>query len=138
MMKQEKLKKFWTKNVKATKWSRAFKGYASTYNVEILNYFNPELQLKDTESPIKNNLIDLLTELKGVKLVTTLVLEFKNVDSNDKTLSYTFYSSSKAEKIINESDIDHLLQSIYSTIISNIQKFSRARFRLDHWLSHKS
>ena len=24
------------------------KGYASTYNVEILNSFNPELQLKDT------------------------------------------------------------------------------------------
>ena len=30
-----------------------FKGYASTYNAEMLNSFNPELQLK---SPIKNNL----------------------------------------------------------------------------------
>ena len=46
------------KIVKITKQSRAFKGYASSYNVEILNSFNPELQLKDTESAIKNKLID--------------------------------------------------------------------------------
>ena len=29
----------------------------SIYNVEILNSFNPELQLKDTEFTIKNKLI---------------------------------------------------------------------------------
>ena len=33
--------------------------------------------LKDTEYAIRNKLIDLLTELKGFKFVTTLVLEFK-------------------------------------------------------------
>ena len=37
-----------------------YKDYASsTYNVEILNYFDPELQLKDVESAIKRKLIDL-------------------------------------------------------------------------------
>ena len=40
------------KSAKITKWEHAFKGYASTYNGEILNSFNPELQLKDTESAI--------------------------------------------------------------------------------------
>ena len=34
----------------------------------------------------------------------------------------TFYSSSKAEIIINKSDSDDVFQSIYTTIISNIQK----------------
>ena len=33
-----------------------------------------------------------------------------------------FYSNSKAEIIINESDIDDVFQSIYTTIITNIQK----------------
>ena len=33
-----------------------------------------------------------------------------------------FYSNSKAEIIINESDIDYVFESIYTTIISNIQK----------------
>ena len=39
-------------NVKITKRVHAFKGYVSTYNVEILNSFNPELKVKDTESTI--------------------------------------------------------------------------------------
>ena len=34
-----------TKNTKTTKQSHAYKGYASTYYVEILSSFNPELQL---------------------------------------------------------------------------------------------
>ena len=42
----------------------AFKGFASTYNVGILNSFNPELHFKDTESAIKSKLIELLTQLK--------------------------------------------------------------------------
>ena len=43
-----------------------FKGYVSSYNVEILSYFNPELQLKDTESAIRNKQIDLLNEFKKI------------------------------------------------------------------------
>ena len=35
----------------------AYKGYPSSYNVNILNSFNPELQLEDTESAIRNNLM---------------------------------------------------------------------------------
>ena len=45
----------------------------SAYNVEILNSTNLELQLKDTESAIKNKLIDLFSWLGEFKLVTTLV-----------------------------------------------------------------
>ena len=55
------------------------KGYASTYNVDISNSFNPKLQLKDTKSTIKNQLIELLTQLKGFNFVTTLVLVFKKI-----------------------------------------------------------
>ena len=51
------------KNIKLTKQAHAFKGYANSLSVEILNYFNLELQLKDTESVIKNKLTNLLTEL---------------------------------------------------------------------------
>ena len=65
-----------------------FKGYASTYNAEMLNSFNPELQLK---SPIKNNLKKLVSELRGFKFVTTLVLEFKKVEREDKIKYDTFY-----------------------------------------------
>ena len=54
-----------------TKRARAFKGFTSSYNVEILNSFSLELQLKDTESAIKSKLIYLLTHLKSFNFVTT-------------------------------------------------------------------
>ena len=67
--------------------------------------------------------IDLLFELKDFDFVTTLILKFKKKESNDKTVYNTFYSNSKSETIINDSDIDAVFESIYSTIISNIQKY---------------
>ena len=54
--------------------------------------------------------------------MTTLVLVFKKIESKDKTKYDNFYSSSNAEIIINESDINDMFQSIYNTIITNIQK----------------
>ena len=47
---------------------------------------------------------------------------FKYIKSDDKTKCETFYSNSKVEIIINESDIDDVFTSIYTTIIPNIQK----------------
>ena len=73
------------------------KGYASSYNVEILNFFDSQLQLKDTESAIKKKLKKLLTELRGFKFVVTPVLVFRD----GKTKYNTFYSHSKVETIIN-------------------------------------
>ena len=110
------------KNVKITKREHAFKGFASTYNVETLNSFNSELQLKDAKSAIKSKLIELLTQLKGFKFVTTLVLVFEKMESEDKTKFDHFYLSSKVEIIINESDFDDVFQLIYTTIITNVQK----------------
>ena len=80
------------KNVKITKREHAFKGYASTYNVEILNSFEPELQRKDTESAIKSKLIEM-THSKGFQFVALLVLVFKKIESEDKTYNDNFYLS---------------------------------------------
>ena len=53
--------------------------------------------------------------------MTTLVLVFKKIES-DKTMYDIFYSNSNAETVTNESEIDDVFQSIYTTIIRNIQK----------------
>ena len=63
-----------------------------------------------------------MTQLKILKFVTTLVLVFKKIENEDKTKYVNFYLSSKAEIIINESDIDDVFQSIYTTIITSRQK----------------
>ena len=63
-----------------------------------------------------------MTQLKGFKFVTTLVLLFKKIENEDKTSYDTFYSNSKTEMIINDSDIDKLFQSDHTTIIAIKQK----------------
>ena len=63
--------------------------------------------------------------------MTTLVLVFKKIESDDKTNYDTFYSYSKAETIINNNNTDDFLESISTTIISNTKIF-RKRFGLDY------
>ena len=63
-----------------------------------------------------------MTQLKGLKVVTTLALVFKKIESEDKAWYDNFYSGSKAEININENDIDDVFQSIYTMVITNIQK----------------
>ena len=53
--------------------------------------------------------------------MTTLVLVFKKIEIKHKTKYNTFYSNSKQEIIINESDIDDVTINLYY-IISSIQK----------------
>ena len=48
--------------------------------------------------------------------MTTLVLVFKKIESENKAKYDSFYSSSKANNY-NESDIDDVFESIYTTII---------------------
>ena len=63
-----------------------------------------------------------MTQLKGFKFVTTLVLVFKKIESIDKTKYDNFYSSSKAQIVINESEIADGFQSIFTTVIKNIHR----------------
>ena len=64
--------------------------------------------------------------------MTTLVLEFKKIDNDDKTIySYTMCLISKAEQIINKSDIDYVFGSIYRAIILNLKNlYEKAQVRL--------
>ena len=111
-------------NVKITKRVHAFKGYVSTYNVEILNSFNPELKVKDTESTITSKLIKLWNRLRGIKFVKKAVLVFKKIESKDKTMYDNFYSSSNAETITNKTDIYNVFKLIYTAVITNIENSS--------------
>ena len=71
------------------------KGYESTYNIGILNFFNLKVLLKDTKSAIRNKLEDLLTELKMFRVVEK---KFQKIQSDHEITYSTFYSSSKAKK----------------------------------------
>ena len=85
-------------------------------NIYFVRLLNVELKLKDTESAIRDKLIDLLLELQGFQFLTTLIIEFRKIESVDTAQYTTFYLSSNAETSIKESDIDDVFESIYTTI----------------------
>ena len=76
------------------------KGHASTYSVKILNSFNPDIQLKDTEYAIRNKLIDLVTELKDFKFMTILALEFKKEKMMIKKYIVPFTRMQKQKQLL--------------------------------------
>ena len=107
---------------KYKKVSYAYKGYASTYHLRILKYFNPELQLNNAESASKNILIDLLSQLRGFKFVIALALEFQKIKGDDETKYSAFYSNSKAKTVINEMILTKYLNQSLLRLYQTYQK----------------
>ena len=56
------------------KKSKAFKGYARSYKVEILEPKDPLVQLEANKSSIKDMFKDLLNEMKGFKYQITVTV----------------------------------------------------------------
>ena len=89
------------------------------YNVEILNLFDPELQLINTKPVIKNKLKEFLSELlKKFKVQTILVLDYKK--RNDRKI---FHSSTKV--IANDSDIDEAFKSMHQSKNKKMTKIKK-------------
>ena len=59
------------------KTDQAFKGYAMSYKVEIIEKKDPILQLEASKLSIKNLFSDLLNELKGFKYQITVEVLLK-------------------------------------------------------------
>ena len=72
-----------------------------------------------------------MTELRGLKFVTTLVLELEKIENSDKGIYSTFYSNSKTETIINESTLMMHLNK-YIVLLYQTYESLRKRFRLDY------
>ena len=60
------------------KTNHAFKGYAMSYKVELVEKKDPLIQLEASKSSIKDLFNDLLDETKGFKYQITLKLLLKN------------------------------------------------------------
>ena len=66
------------------KTDQAFKGYAMSYKVEIVEKKDPIVQLKASKLSIKNLFSDLLNETKGFKYQITVEVLLKNASSMEK------------------------------------------------------
>ena len=66
------------------KTNHAFRGYAMSYKVEIIEKKDPIKQLEASKSSIKDLLSDLLNETKGFKYQITLKVTLKNTSQIKK------------------------------------------------------
>ena len=97
--------------------SNSFDSCVRHYNVEILNLFDPDLQLINTKLVIKNKLKEFLGELKRFKFQTILFSHYKK-----RNYPKSFHSSTKV--IANNSDIDEAFQSMHQSIMTKIKNYS--------------
>ena len=97
--------------------SNSFDKYTHRYNVKVLNLCDPELQLINTKSMIKNKLKELLSELKKFEVRTILVLDY--MKKNDPKI---FHSSAKL--IARDSDIDQAIKFIHHSIVTKIKIYA--------------
>ena len=91
--------------------SNSFDNCIHHYHVEILNLFDPELQLINTKPMIKNKLKELLSDLKKFKIQTILVLDYKKRNDHDIL----------PKLIASDSDIDDAFDSRHPSIIIKIK-----------------
>ena len=97
--------------------SNSFDNCIHRYNVEILNLFDPELQLINTKPVIKNKLKELLNELKKFEVLTKLILDYKK--RNDLKI---FHSRTKL--VTSDSDTDKAFMSMHQSIMTNIKNYA--------------
>ena len=72
------------KQLSVIKTDQAFKGYAMSYKVEIIEKKDPILQLEAYKLSIKNLFNNLLNELKGFKYQITVEVLLKNTSIMEK------------------------------------------------------
>ena len=103
------------------KANHAFRGYALSYKVKIIEKKNSIKQFEASKSSIKDLFSDLLTEAKGIKYQITLKVMLKKYKPNGE-IEYRpvyFYSTTKA--VINHK---FSLENAFQEIL----------YRIDNWL----
>ena len=104
----------------------AFRGYAQSYKIEIVNKRDLVTQLKASEISIKELFKDLLIELKGFKYQINLGALLSKVKNNGEIEYSPVYFNSLTKTVIG------------SNKFRLNQAFQEIIYRLDNWISHGS
>ena len=84
------------------KTDEAFKGYAKSYKVEIIEKKDPNVQLQANKLSIKDLFSDLLNETKGFKYQITVNVLLKKYKLNGEIEFAPVYFNSVAKTVINQ------------------------------------
>ena len=115
------------KDLSVEEVGEAFKRYAKSYRVEIVDKKDPMIQLYSSKGRITKLFGGLLSEMKGFKYQITLFVTLQN-SKLDGTVEYaTVYLNSFVNTVINY-DFDDSIDKSLSEIL----------FRLDNWINEGS
>ena len=104
------------KNIKWRKWleninkvaeptftqkEKALRGYTRSYEVGLTNRQDPLIQLQNTRSVIKNNLLKVLNEMKGLKFNETLKIKFEK-QNGDELIEEKAYLNAEKQTVTND------------------------------------
>ena len=96
------------------KTSEAFRRYARSYNLEIIDSKDPSVQLTASKPSIEDFFDDLLNENKSFKYQTTVKVWFKKYKENGDTKFDPVYFNSTTKAVINlKYDLDKSLQKVF-------------------------
>ena len=96
------------------KTSEAFRRYARSYNLEIIDSKDPSVQLTASKPSIEDFFDDLLNENKSFKYQTTVKVWFKKYKENGDTKFDPVYFNSTTKVVINlKYDLDKSLQKVF-------------------------
>ena len=105
-----------------TQRAKAIRGYTRSYEVGLINSEDPLIQIQNTRLVIENNLLKILTEMKGLKFNEVLKITFKK-QVGDEPIEKTAYFNGKVQLMTNEIEIAESLQITQEQIINRIQQW---------------
>ena len=108
--------------IKIEQVDKALKGYTKSFEIGIKNNKDPLEQLQSTRKAIEHHIESILTSMKGLKFVETLKVTFKK-SVNDETVYKTAHFNSKAQTIINNTEIPEALQLSKQQILNMVAQW---------------
>ena len=94
------------------KTNHAFRGYAMSYKVELVEKKDPIKQLEASKSSIKDLFNDLLNETKGFKYQITLKVTLKKYKRTEIEFAPVYFNSTTRTVINHKFDLEKAFQKI--------------------------
>ena len=105
-----------------TQKEKALQGFTKSYEISLASRQDPLIQLQSTRSLIKNNLLKVLNEMKGLKFNESLKITFVK-QKGDELIKHTQPFFSETQTVTNEIEIADLLQITQQQIVNMIQQW---------------
>ena len=99
-----------------TQLNQALKGFTKSFKISIINNKDPLTQLQNTRKAVEHHIMKILTSMKGLKFIETLMVTLK-ATKNGEIVYQTAYFNSKPQTIINNVEIPEALQSSQQQIL---------------------